>query len=85
MQQSFPVWNGPKEGARVGAPMDAEPGMAVALPWKTPDQEDRFAVYVLQDFNGQLGLLYLKSYEKAHRAQERVQQITRTMILAQRN
>lgn len=82
MELRLQCWNGPKKNALVGAPLDAAPGMAVALPWKTLDREDRFAVYVVEELNGRMGLLFLKSYEKAYQAQQRVQQITSVMRVA---
>lgn len=80
MEQRFVCWNGPKQDALVGAPMDASVGTACALPWQTPEGKSRFAVYVLTEHAGRKGLLYLKSYESAQRAADRVTQITATML-----
>ncbi len=75
-KKSFPCFNGPCQGSTVDAPADTTPGNAVALPWQTIKREPRFAVYVVVEFQGQEGLMYLKSYDKPFKAQQRVREIS---------
>jgi len=74
---SFMVFNGPNQGTYVDAPMDATPGTACALPWRTAGGQTRYAVYVLVEWNGTKGLMFLKkSYDHPHQAAQRVQELT---------
>lgn len=68
--------NGPCQHAMVDAPTEASPGTATALRWQTPKGEARFAVYVVVEFQGVLGLMYLKSYDQPYKAAQRVREIT---------
>lgn len=80
-EQSAPVsyvcLNGPCAGANVQAPHDATPGTATALPWRTTKRQDRYAVYLLVDYNGQRGLMFLRSYHTPIQAQWKVERMTR--------
>lgn len=69
-------FNGPCQQAMVDAPPDAGPGTATALQWQTPKGEPRYAVYVVVEFQGLTGLMYLKSYDKPYKAAQRVREIT---------
>lgn len=86
MQLSLLCWNGPCEGRLItDCPLDVQPGYAVAIPWQTVQQEDRFAIYVLLEKPGSgMGLVYEnRSYEKPYQAQQRVHQITAQVRMIQ--
>lgn len=72
----FVCLNGPAQGATVEAPADATPGTACAIPWATVKGEPRYAVYVLVDWNGAQGLMYLRSHQRPEYAQSHVQRLT---------
>lgn len=80
MEAHYFCWNGPKKGTVITeAPVDARPGHACAVPWLTVGGRTRYAVYVLQEYQGRRGLLYIKSYDTPSSAQMNVERITRTM------
>ncbi len=83
MEAHFLCWNGPCEGQLVtDCPVDAAVGTACAVPWRTIDGSDRYAVYILlRKPDGTMGLVYSKrSYTKPYQAQQRVHSITRQVM-----
>jgi hypothetical protein len=72
----FPCFNGPVQGTSVQAPSDATPGTACALPWKAVDGSMLYAVYVLVDYNGHQGLMFLQNYVRPEYAQAKVERLT---------
>jgi pyruvoyl-dependent arginine decarboxylase (PvlArgDC) len=82
MEQHFFCWDGPCEGRVVtDCPIGAAVGTACAIPWRTVEGEDRYAVYVLlAKPGGDMGLVYeRRSYRKPWQAQQRVQQLARVV------
>jgi len=73
---SYPVWNGPNQGTWVDAPVDATVGTACALKWRTIRKADRFAVYILTEYQGQKGLMFVKNYDTKDRAVQKVRTLT---------
>lgn len=78
-------WDGPcKDILVTECPLDAGVGTACAIPWKTVEGKDRYAIYILlQKPSGDLGLVYEKrSYTKPWQAQQRVKQLGRLVAAA---
>lgn len=74
--KSYVCLNGPKEGDYIDAPPGVEVGSAVALPWFDAKHIIRYAVYILTEHEGTVGLMFLQSHEKAEKAQQHVHRIT---------
>lgn len=72
----YRCFNGPCQDRTVDAPADTVPGCATALPWQTTRGDTKYAVYVVVEHLGQSGLMFLKSYDRPHQAQQRVREIT---------
>lgn len=68
-------FNGPCEKAQVEVPNEARIGSACALEWKNLRGLKRYAVYVLTEFQGARGLMYLKSYDQPWYAAHKVHEI----------
>lgn len=73
---SYNCLNGPCAGTPVEAPSDATPGTGCAIPWKTPNGEQRYAVYLLVEHNGHYGLMFIQSYQRPEYAQAKVNRLT---------
>lgn len=69
-------FNGPCQGDAVEAPKDATPGTACALQWKNVDGRPRYAVYMLVDYNGTQGLMFVRSYDKSEHAANKVRMLS---------
>lgn len=69
-------FNGPCQGEAVEAPKDATPGTACALQWKNVNGQPRYAVYMLVDYNGTQGLMFVQSYHKPEHAANKVRMLT---------
>lgn len=74
--QTLVCFNGPCVNATVDTPETAHIGAACALMWKTIKDQERFAVYVVTDFQGRRGLMYLRSYDRPEHAVMKVDQVT---------
>lgn len=73
---SLACLNGPCEGLASEAPSSVMPGHACALPWRSTDGQMRYAVYVVVDWNGAMGLMHLKNYTKPEHAQAKVHRVS---------
>lgn len=69
-------FNGPCQGSTVDAPKDATPGTACALQWKNVSGHPRYAVYMLVDYNGTQGLMFVRSYDKPDHAANKVRMLS---------
>ena len=70
------IFNGPCQGNYVDTAPGASFGDACALPWTNQQGKQRFAVYLLVEHQGQQGMMFLKSYETAFGAQQKVQELS---------
>lgn len=74
--KQFQCLNGPCAGRYIDAPATADFGDATAVPWTKASGSKAFAVYLVVEHQGQDGLMFIKSYDDAQDAAEKVQELS---------